>query len=156
MKTLLVLRHAHAAGGSACTSDAERPLSAQGEADAARVGRHLARAKPAPALILSSAALRARQTAVAVQSALHEADLRLAPELYGAEPDLWVHKLQELPRDLETVLIVGHNPDLELLVQGLTGRTAGFSPATLARLELPLNDWRDLKSDGSGQLLEIQ
>jgi len=155
MKTLLVLRHAHAAGGSSYTSDDERPLSPQGQADAARVGRRLAQAEPPPVMILSSAALRAHQTAMAVQDALHEADLRLAPELYGADPAVWVHKLQELPRDLETVLIVGHNPDLELLVQGLTGRAAGFSPATLARLELPLDDWRDLKSNGSGHLVEI-
>ncbi len=155
MKTLLVLRHAHAAGATSFTADADRPLSERGRAEARSVAHHIAKIVPLPAMILASAALRAGDTARIIQNALPGADLRLSPELYGADPGTWLQLLQVLPRDVETALIVGHNPGLEILVEGLTGASAGLSPATLGHLELELDDWRDLLADGSAHLVKI-
>lgn len=155
MKTLLVLRHAHAVEVTSFTSDADRRLSERGRAEAMNVARHVAKIVPPPAMILSSAALRAGDTARVIQNALSGADLRLTPELYGADPTTWIQNLQALPQDVETALIVGHNPGLELLVEGLTGASAGLSTATLAHLELELDDWRDLRADGLARQVKI-
>ena len=156
MKTLLILRHAHAAGVTSFTADADRPLSERGRCEALSVARHVAKIVPPLTMILSSTALRAGDTARAIQNALPRANLRLAPDLYGADPTTWIQRLQTLPRVVETALIVGHNPGLELLVEGLTGAHAGLSPATLAHLELAVDDWRDLWADGSALQVEIR
>ena len=63
--------------------------------------------------------------------------------------------VMSLAQDVETALIVGHNPGLELLVEGLTGASAGLSSATLAHLELELDDWRDLRADGLARQVKI-
>jgi len=45
----------------------------------------------------------------------------------------------------ETVMIVGHNPGLEKLVEQLTGERQDLPTATLAQIRLPIDQWRDLK-----------
>ena len=123
-------RHAEAAPGD---PDALRPLTAEGVEQAERLAAQLAREQPAPALVLSSPLLRARQTAEAIARATGaeaRADERLAP---GAT----VESLRELLDDLEgPIATVGHQPDCSEIVVALTGRDPGFAPAAVHAIEL--------------------
>lgn len=150
-----MVRHAHAVGVTSFTADAERPLSVRGRAEAASMAENAATLISHPALILASTALRAADTARAIRDILPRAELVLSPDLYGADPTTWIQKLQALPQDVETALIVGHNPGLELLVEELAGAAAGLSPATLAHLEIPVDNWRDLQADGTARQVNI-
>ncbi|MGZ9233968.1 MAG: histidine phosphatase family protein, partial [Anaerolineales bacterium] len=42
------------------------------------------------------------------------------------------------------VLVVGHNPGLETLIETLTGEATAMPTAALAHIELPLQRWGDL------------
>jgi len=97
-------------------------------------------------------AVRARQTLDAVLSALPTPPpVALEPELYLAPAGALLERLQALPAEADPVLLVGHNPGLENLVQGLAGRgepeaagrlREGLKTATLAVLECPA--WPEL------------
>lgn len=153
MPTLLVLRHAKSSWGDESLPDHERPLNGRGRRDAPRMALHLAHAAPPPARVLCSTAVRARQTLDAVLGALSAPPpVSLEPELYLAPAGALLTRLQALPEEADPVLLVGHNPGLEDLVQGLAGRgeehamrslREGLKTATLAVLECPA-PWAEL------------
>ena len=54
-----------------------------------------------------------------------------------------------------TVMIVGHNPGLEKLVEQLTGERQDLPTAALAQIGLPIDQWRDLKLSTRGTLVGL-
>jgi phosphohistidine phosphatase len=112
---LFLVRHAEAAPGD---PDALRELTPAGHEQARALGMELAANGIRPAVILTSPLVRARQTADAVGLAvgvLPEIDERLAP---GAT----VESVREAFAGRgETVLGVGHQPDLPRIAAELTG-----------------------------------
>lgn len=130
-KTLVVLRHAKSAWPDG-VPDFDRPLGERGLRDAPVVGHWLNKHVPGIELVVHSPAARARQTWELVA-----AELKAKPEVrkhakiyYG--PVLEV--VTELPEDVGTAMIVGHNPDLEDLVELLTGTHTTFKTSTVAVL----------------------
>jgi len=156
MKTIFIVRHGHAAGGNALVTDAQRLLTPRGEDEVRATAHRLRDMEPAPAVILASAAERARASAGILLAAVPEADLRVEVDLYGADPALWIQHLQGQQDQVAAVLLVGHNPGLELLVQELTGSRTGFLPAALAHVDLPVTTWREVAANGVGRLVAVR
>jgi phosphohistidine phosphatase len=95
-----------------------------------------------PQAILSSSALRARQTAEAVAEVAHyDGDVTYLDRLYMAEPEDYINALRELPNEVERVLLIGHNPGLEMLLQLLSGQIQSMPTAVIAHLDLPIDHW---------------
>lgn len=137
---LYVLRHAEAVrSGEGIRRDAERPLSAQGAADAALVGGALARLDPAIAHVLCSPLRRARQTAEVVAAQFSRApDIRETESLSpGFRPGALIERLQEIPAD-ESVAVVGHQPDLgsflAFVIEGESALSITLPPAAVAHV----------------------
>ena len=125
-RTLLILRHAHAAGERGGADDFDRPLSARGERDAAEAGAELRARGRSPDLILCSPARRTRATAQAVLDALWEPPaaprpgaVRYEPELYNAPLPVLMRFVRECPEQTGCLLLVGHNPGLDDLLEHL-------------------------------------
>lgn len=107
-----------------------------------------------PELVISSDAVRARLTAEAVaEAARYAGEILLDQHLYMASPADILSVLRTLPGNAETVMIVGHNPGLEELVERLTGEQQDLPTAALAQIVLPIEQWRDLKLSTRGTLL---
>ena len=128
---LFLVRHAEAAPGE---PDALRELTPAGHDQARALGMELAANGIRPAVILTSPLVRARQTADAVGLAvgvLPEIDVRLAP---GAT----VKSVREAFAGRgETVLGVGHQPDLPRIAAELTGGPPpDFPPAGIVAVHL--------------------
>ena len=156
MKSLLLLRHAKSSWKNPELADYDRPLKKRGRRDAPRMGRLLVREGLVPGLILTSSAVRARETAAAVAEACGEpAEPRPFHELYSAEPGDYALLLSELPDDSDRVLLVGHNPTLEELLELLTGERETLPTAALALIELPIGRWQDLALDGGARLVHV-
>ena len=157
MKTLLLMRHAKSSWKDPELADHERPLNKRGKLNAPRMGRLLRDQDLTPDLILSSTARRARQTADAVADLSgYQGELRLEDELYAAPTETCLEVLQGLQEDaLNCVLLVGHNPGLEELLDLLTGEAALLPTAAIAQIALPINRWGDLTSDVEGRLLNL-
>lgn len=154
MKHLLILRHAKSSWGDSSLADWERPLSERGIADAPRVGEQLRKQSIIPDLIITSDALRARTTAQAVaESAGYKRELVIEPALYLASPDDIIAVVNSRADDSAgTVMIVGHNPGLEDLLERLTGEHHEMPTAALAQLALPIDRWSDLDASISATL----
>jgi phosphohistidine phosphatase len=156
MKTLLLMRHAKSTWKIKNIPDHERPLNKRGRRDAPRMGHLLQERELVPQLILASSALRSRQTAELVaETAGYPGDVIYKDELYMAEPDEYISVLRELDDSLERVLLIGHNPGLESLLQLLSQRIEPLSTAVLAHLALPIDEWSLLNAEVEGELVEI-
>lgn len=133
MVRLYLVRHAQAAGAEPGARDHARPLDADGWDAASRIGRALAARRAAPALVLCSSAVRARETWEALAGELPPAALSVEAGLYLATPANLLERLAALAPEHEAVLLVGHNPGLHQLACLLVGAGEAAAPAALER-----------------------
>ena len=156
MKTLLILRHAKSSWRHAELPDFDRPLNKRGKRDAPRMGELLRQADLLPDLILSSSAQRARQTTQAVvDSSGYGGEVRWMDSLYAAPPESYLEALRALDDSLQRVMLVGHNPGLEELLEHLTGAAETLPTAALAQVLLPIQSWSQLDDEINGELLHV-
>lgn len=153
-RELLILRHAKSDWSNPNRPDFDRPLAKRGKRDAPLVGAWLYREGLVPACIVSSPAVRARDTALKVCKALDYRKKRILWDeaIYEAGLADLLGVLARCPADAPTVLLIGHNPGLELLISHLTGGDHAdpedgklLPTATLVRLEMP-DDWSRLEA----------
>jgi len=156
MKTLLVLRHAKSSWSDSALDDHERPLNTRGRRDAPRMGELVREYGLLPDVVLSSDAVRARLTAEAVTEASgYAGEILLDPRLYLARPADILSVLPTVGESAGTVMIVGHNPGLEQLLEQLTGERHDMPTAALAQISLPIDQWRQLKRSTRGTLVGL-
>ena len=137
MSTLILLRHGKSdwSGGE---PDHLRPLARRGRRQVPVAGRWLADNVGVIDLVVISPAERARET-----WRLAAAELAVPPPVRdddrvyaGSAPSL-LDVLRELPEELATVVLVGHNPGLEDLVNRLTGEWVEMTTSAIAVVDLP-------------------
>jgi phosphohistidine phosphatase len=150
MKRLLLLRHAKAVPAEAAFADFARELSERGERDAHHIGERLREHQPRPDLILASPAARTLRTAQLVAAALGYADDAIAvdPLLYLAAPPALLQVIAAQSADVDSLVVVGHNPGLTELVHELlpTFDVDDLPTSAIAALEYSsAHDWRAIQ-----------
>jgi len=161
MRILYLLRHAKSSWKDETLSDFDRPLKGRGRKAAEHMGQVLAEEKLKSPLVISSPAVRARETAELV---LESADLGVEPRfderIYEADVRTLLEVVRSIPASANTAIMVGHNPGfadlLRLLVSdgdrlGFTKAMKKYPTAGLAVIDLPNGAWREL-SPRSGRL----
>lgn len=157
-RQLILLRHAKAERPDGYATDAERPLSARGRADARAAGAWLAERGLRPDLVLCSPAVRTRQTwdgvaaALALGPAANPAvDYQSSLYALGAESLLTI--IGGTAPEVRTLLVIGHNPTMSVASAlldpegGAELRTAG-----LAVHAVP-GEWTDCARPAAGGAL---
>lgn len=156
MKTLLILRHAKSSWENASQSDHDRPLNKRGKRTAPLVGGLIRDEKIVPDLILSSTARRARETAFLVgENCGYTRAVELRAELYPTSVERCLTVLRQIDGENDCLLVVGHNPGLEEVVERLTLRFERLPTAALVQLSLDLEDWPDLSESTSATLVNL-
>lgn len=133
MQRLILMRHAEAERPVAGGSDRERPLSAQGRADAARMGQALAVRGLRPDLALVSPSTRTHQTWDLLHDAFGDVDVRLEDRLYNAEADTLRHAVEAAEDEAGCLIVLAHNPGVHVLAMEYLTEAAA-SPAVSDRL----------------------
>ncbi len=153
MKTLLVLRHGKSSWGSTSLADHDRPLRPRGEKAARRIGRELQARGLSPDFIVSSTAVRARETAtLTAEAAGFTGDMTFTMDLYLSSAQHQLTVVAGLaPESAASVMMVGHNPTLEDIVERLSEEDVRLTTGNLARIELEITSWAEL-SDATGKL----
>jgi phosphohistidine phosphatase len=152
---MLVLRHGKSDWGDPDKADFDRPLAPRGLKDAPRMGDVLALFQCVPDRILSSPALRARQTAELVAEACgYRRSIDWQDSFYPGSSQALLEALQNLPDSIECPMLIGHNPTLEETVTLLLGCggegwsgdfTVRIPTAGLVCLEVDILNWADLE-----------
>lgn len=125
---VFLVRHAKAASGE---PDELRPLTAEGRTAAHRLGEELGAMQPDA--VVTSPLLRARQTGAAI-AAVAGVDLATNPQL---APGATIDDVREAVAGRgETVVVVGHQPDLSGVVHSLTGRIVPFATGSYCEVVL--------------------
>jgi phosphohistidine phosphatase len=156
MKTLLILRHAKSSWADNRLGDHDRPLDNRGKVDAPKMGKLLERLDLVPDLIVSSSAKRAKTTAeLAASSAGYDKQIKITRQLYHAGPEEYFQALQSVEDKFERVMVVGHNPGMEELIEVLSGVYEGMPTAALARIELKIESWKEIGEETKGRLVNL-
>lgn len=152
MKTLFILRHAKSSWANPASSDFDRQLNEQGLKTAPQMGETIFKNEFQPAMILSSPAKRAKQTAVLIkETAQIQGKIEYDERIYEASPLRLLQVISELDAETESLMLVGHNPGLEGLIKILTGEVQAMPTAALAVIDLNAKNWNEVTAE-SGKL----
>ncbi len=148
MKTLLLIRHAHASlrNGNAM-QDHERPLSTEGRESALKVAMVLKHKISCPDLLISSPAVRAFDTAVIMAEAMNypRHEILVESKIYDGNTEDLFSTIVALPNDLDTVMITGHNPAITQLANSMMSRKIDYMPNTgVVCLEFAVEAWEEI------------
>lgn len=132
MLTLTLFRHAKSSWDISGLDDSERPLNARGTAAAPLMGHFLREQGLKPDLVLCSTSVRTRQTfELAAGGWEPEPKTKYERALYLAEPIGLMERVRKTPATVKHLMIIGHNPGLQVLGLELIGEG---DPALIAAL----------------------
>ncbi len=114
MKRLTLMRHANAQWKDPQIADFDRPLNRRGNSEAEAISRRLLELQLIPTMLVTSSALRARQTAdiVARELGVSARSLRREETLYLAPAQDILRIVQSTGPRIPHLMIVGHNPGI--------------------------------------------
>jgi phosphohistidine phosphatase len=147
-KRLFLLRHAKSSWDDPELADHDRPLAPRGRKAAKLIGAYMRRDRIRISLVLCSSARRARET---VDLVAPRGEIQVEHELYGASADGLLARLHRVPDEVESVMLVGHNPAIQDLAAGLIGGAnelaeRKFPTGGLATLTFE-GTWRELAEE---------
>jgi phosphohistidine phosphatase len=152
VKTVFLLRHGKSEKGPEYKTDFIRPLAKRGKKDSLLVGEFMKHYNLIPGLIISSDAERAQKTAERAASSMkYKEALQLRNELYTVGTESYIETVINLKDNISSVMLVGHNPDLEEVVEYLSGITMVIPTSTLVRIDFDIPKWSDL-TQGAGNI----
>ena len=146
MKTVYFVRHAKSSWENPTLADIDRPLNKRGLRDAPFMGKLLRKKGVSPDMIISSPAVRAYTTAGYFAEALgiDKEDIVVDPRIYHAYTDDMIDILQELPVEIGTVLIFGHNPTYTSVANQFAVEPIDNVPTCgIFRIDAGIDSWAD-------------
>jgi len=140
MKSLYICRHAQADDNA---DDMNRELTETGKAEAEATAQKMVKDRARPDIMICSPAKRALQTAAILCKHLEYPEQRLIiePKLFEQDFETIIKYLRGLDRNLNKVMLVGHNPTTSALASWLTGKSVKLAPGAYIRIILALENW---------------
>ncbi len=135
MKKLYLLRHAKSSWDDPHCRDYDRSLNARGRRQARAMGKFFQEKAFKIDGILCSGALRTRETLELLLESYHfRGEIEYRDEIYASS----LSGLKELIRQSkwDSLLLIGHNPEIESLAGDLTGHTLTMPTCQLAVIDM--------------------
>ena len=156
VRRLHLLRHAKSSWDDRALTDRDRPLAPRGRRAATRIARWAREHEVHPQVVVTSSAVRARETLQGVLPGLGEPEVCIEVALYAASAETLLRRIRALPDEAEEAMLVGHNPGLGDLVLQLAepGKLreraeAKVPTGALATLEADIASWSELEPGGA-------
>jgi phosphohistidine phosphatase len=158
--SLVLLRHGKSAYPEG-VPDHDRPLAQRGVREAALAGDWLSANQAAIDAVLCSTATRARETLA--RSGI-DAPVRYVERLYGATPGTVIEEINRVSDDVNTLLVIGHEPtisEVAIVLAGADGTdtvaleriSAKFPTSAIAVLRVP-GQWEQVEP-GSAAVVDF-
>ena len=154
MKTLFLVRHAKSDWNDFEFNDFERPLNQKGLRNAPLMAQRLKLLNITVEKILASPAIRAINTAQIFAEFLDYPVQKInrVPELYQADQKTFLKVITSLPKEINNVMIFGHNPTISEMIEYLADHKISKLPTTgVAMIAFDMEDWKMISKD-SGEL----
>lgn len=152
-RRLILLRHAKSSWDDRSLRDHDRPLSKAGQADAIEVSHKLQQLGWIPELILSSDAVRTKETLKTMQEQVRgflEAEVHFISSFYsiaamdGQTAEHLQHAICKFSRDeILTVMCMGHNRGWEEAASMFSGTSIELKTCNAALLEATGKSWEE-------------
>ena len=148
MKTLYLIRHAKSGWSKPDTRDFERTLSKRGKKDINTIGSYLALRGINPDLILSSCALRAQETTDLLSKKISFSGMKhYLEELYLTSLEDIKEIVMIQDSDVNSMFIIGHNPQLHELANLLTeDHISKFPSLGVVAINFDIVEWSEIST----------
>ena len=156
MKTLLLLRHAKTSWVDLTVSDNLRPLSPTGKYNVYQISNFLKNTKLLPDLIISSSAKRAKDTSTLLaESTGYNDSIYVSELLYETSAIDYINVISDVSNKINMILLVGHNPILENLIELITNELIIMETCSLVHILLPITNWKEIKTNPKCKLIQL-
>ncbi len=146
MRKIILLRHAKSSWDDYNLRDHDRPLGPRGWRDMPIMAKRLKAKEIYPDRIISSTALRARQTAEIVlnELGLAESLIFFTENLYHASASTILTEIKKQSDRVETLFVVGHNPGFNDFIELLGGAISNLPTSGQYGFKAPIDSWKEL------------
>lgn len=154
MKKLILVRHGKSAWDNPLLSDHDRPLAPRGIRDIPVMAIRLKERNLNPDFFLSSTAQRAKDTAIKTAEVIgfDLNQITFTSELYHASSRKILRLIQSIPDEFHTVLLFGHNPGFNDLIDDLGGDIYNLPTSGQYGFEANTSAWKDFGKSNSRYL----
>ena len=115
---LFILRHAKSSWDDPGLDDRERPLAPRGRRAVKLLAEHVRTSGIRPVQVLCSPSRRTLETLEGVSPG---GEPLIESGLYAASGAEILDRLRQIPEEIESVMVIGHNPAMQMLVLRLAG-----------------------------------
>lgn len=147
MKRLILVRHGKSSWEHEVTDD-KRPLIKRGINDGELIAKAFEQFFNKPAIVWSSPAVRAMETAKIFKEKLQieDQDFIIRPELYTFDKNDLLKQIESCHSQVQTLMVFGHNPAMTVLVNQLGNKYFENIPTTgLTVIDFETESWKELK-----------
>ena len=149
MKKIILIRHAKSDWDNPSLPDYDRQLADRGLRDAPQMAISLKNRGVHLDLICSSTAQRAKQTACITAAVLgyQESEIKWEKSLYHASASYLLQFIQSQSDQVQTLVLVGHNPGLTELSNILGVKLDNLPTSGQFAFSLSTDHWKELSRD---------
>ena len=153
MKTIILFRHGKSDWNAHFEVDYDRPINKRGINSARKMGKYLTDRKEIPELLISSTALRARETIeLAAQYGNWKSECIFEPRIYGGSPNVLIEIIKNIDEKFNSICLIGHEPNFSSFITlSCNEKHHRFPTASMAKIVYNENNWKDVMF-GSGKL----
>ena len=158
MKTIFLVRHGKSSWSHPELADEERLLLVKGENKNKLLAEKFLRKNINVDLIICSHALRAHETAKIIAAVIKypEKKIKIEKGIYTADADSLYHPFFELSDDINSVMLVGHNPSMTYFANKLIdGNIDNLPTSCLIAVSLDIDNWHDVIKAKGKELFKI-
>jgi phosphohistidine phosphatase len=158
MKTLYIVRHAKSSWDFSEISDKERPLLEKGKKRTKIINDYLINNKIQVDLLISSSAVRARETAKIIAKAIQytEDRIRIEDFIYFADAERMFDIFYDVPAIIDSIMIVGHNPTVTSFANLFLENKIDWMPTSgVACIQFDVDKWEDAGTMNCKEVLFI-
>ena len=165
MRHLIAVRHAKSSWDDHSLADHDRPLNARGRRVAPIVAATLSDAGHVPDLAYSSTSARTRETWSLMAPGFGDGpEARFHRNLYLASLETILEVVASAPPEVQTLMVLGHNPGIFQLALHLSRRAdaeelstlrVGMPTGTAVVVALDGNGWQDVAQGGEMVMLVL-
>lgn len=148
-KHLYLIRHAKSSWADGSLSDHDRPLNKRGSRDAPGMAQRLSETTAPPSHFVVSTSQRTRETFASIQAAFEGKDVysEFKEELYLAGMRQILDLIAELPDEVDSAALIGHNPGMSYTASHISGEPVNMVTSHVVGVEIHVEDWAQISAD---------